>query len=36
MRLRPSFRFRLLPALLGAAGLAASLAPSPAFANSHK
>ena len=35
MRPRPSFRFRLLPALL-AAGLAASLAPSPAFANSYK
>ena len=35
MRPRPSFRSRLLPALL-AAGLAASLAPSPAFANSYK
>ena len=35
MRPRPSFRFRLLPALL-AAGLAAALAPSPAFANSYK
>ena len=35
MRPRPSFRFRLLPALL-AAGLAASLAPSPAFANSYE
>ena len=35
MRPRPFFRSRLLPALL-AAGLAASLAPSPAFANSYK
>ena len=35
MRPRPSFRFRLLPALL-AAGLAAFLAAPPAFANSYQ